>query len=189
MPFYAVALLEFYFSFINIDAVCLLAYFRRCFEINLQNSLWFVAVLNVSPSTACLSLILFFFYFYASAMTVLLLVLLVCVRSFMESWFRLCFSLWFSIIRDLLNKNVALVSDRVHVPLLFFLCDFPSLWFLNFLNNDIYYEQMDRTVMASSVFSKMYLQLLEHTVPQQNLYYVCKRIFKIDFCGLLVTML
>lgn len=129
-----------------------------------------------------LSLVNFvFLYFYASAMTVLLLVLLVCVRSFMESWFRLCLSLWFSIIRDLLNKNVALVSDRVHVPLLFFLCDFPSLWFLNFLNNDIYYEQMDRTVMASSVFSKMYLQLLEHTVPEQNLYYVCKRIFKIHF--------
>jgi len=122
-------------------------------------------------------------------MTVLRLVPLVCVRSFMESWFRLCFSLWFSIIRDLLNKNVALVSDRVHVPLLFFPCDFPSLWFLNFLNNDIYYEQMGRTVMASSVFSKMYLQLLEHTVPQQNLSYVCKRIFKIDFCGLLVTIL
>lgn len=60
---YAVALLEFYFSFINIDAVCLLAYFRRFFEINLQNSLWFVAVLYVSSSTACLSLILFFFIF------------------------------------------------------------------------------------------------------------------------------
>lgn len=103
-----------------------------------------------------LSLVNFvFLYFYASAMTVLLLVLLVCVRSFMESGFRLCLSLWFSIIRDLLNKNVVLVSDRVHVPFLFFLCDFPSLWFLNFLNNDIYYEQMDRAVMASSVFSKM----------------------------------
>lgn len=62
-PFYAVALLEFHFSFINIDAVCLLAYFRRFFELNLQNWLWFVAVLCVSPSTACLSLILFFFIF------------------------------------------------------------------------------------------------------------------------------
>lgn len=129
-----------------------------------------------------LSLVNFvFLYFYMSAMTVLLLVLLVRVRSFMESQFRLCLSLWFSIIRDLLNKNVALVSDRVHVPFLFFLCDFPSLWFLNFLSNDIYYEQMDRAVMASSVFPKMYLQLLEHTVPKQNLYYVCKRIFKKDF--------
>ena len=119
-----------------------------------------------------LSLVNFvFLYFYASAMTVLLLVPLVCVRSFMESWFRLCFSLWFSIIRDLLNKNVALVSDRVHVPLLFFLCDFPSLWFLNFLNNDIYYEQMDRTVMASSVFSKMYLQLWpSKSVSEQKSY-------------------
>lgn len=72
---------------------------------------------------------------------------------------------------------------------LFFLCDFPSLWFLNFLSNDIYYEQIDRAVIASSVFSKMYLQLLEHTVPKQNLYYVCKRIFKKRFCGLFVTML
>lgn len=122
-----------------------------------------------------------FLYFYMSAMTVLLLALLVCVRSFTESWFLLCLSLWFSIIRNLLNKNVALVPDRVHVPFLCFLGDFPSLWFLNFLNNDLYYEQMDRAVMASSVFSKMYPQLLEHTVPQQNLYYVFKRFFKMDF--------
>lgn len=132
----------------------------------------------VRQSQYSLSLVNFvFLYFYTSVMAVLLLVLLVCVRSFMESWFCLCLSLWFSIIRNLLNKNVALVSDRVHVPFLFFLCDFPSLCFLNFLNNDIYYEQMDRPVMASSVFSKMYPQLLEHIVPQQNLYNVGKRIF------------
>lgn len=82
----------------------------------------------------------------------------------------------------LLNKNVALVSDKVHVPFLFFLCDFPSLQFLNFLNNDIYYEQMDGAVMASSVFSKIYLQLLEHTVLQQSLCHVCKSmILKVYF--------
>jgi len=82
----------------------------------------------------------------------------------------------------LLNKNVALVSDKVHVPFLFFLCDFPSLQFLNFLNNDIYYEQMDGAVMASSVFSKIYLQLLEHTALQQSLCHVCKNmILKVYF--------
>lgn len=89
----------------------------------------------------------------------------------------------------LLNKNVALVSDKVHVPFLFFLCDFPSLQFLNFLNNDIYYEQMDGAVMASSVFSAIYLQLLEHTVLQQTLGHGCESmILKSVFCSLLMAM-
>lgn len=100
----------------------------------------FVAVFYVSPSTTCL-INFVFLYFYASATVVLLLVQLVCAGSFMETQFRLCLSLRFSIIRDLLNKNVTLVADRVYVPSLFFLCDFPSLWILNSLNNDVYDEQ------------------------------------------------
>lgn len=39
---------------------------------------------------------------------------------------------------------------------LFLLCDFPSSKCLNFLNNDIFYEQMEAAVIALSVVSYIY---------------------------------
>lgn len=92
----------------------------RYFEINLQHLLWFVSVLCFSPESSS-SLVNFVFFLTACYDCSTTCATVVC-QPFMGSLFRLCLSLWFSIIMGLLNKNVALVSDKVHVPFL-------SVWF------------------------------------------------------------
>lgn len=120
----------------------------------------------VSAPVQLVSLILFFFIF----MRLLRLVYLYnwCVSSSLwKPSFIPAFHCDFPSLGTSWIKMSPLLLT-VYIPPLFFLCDFPSLWFLNFLNNDICYEQTDRAVNGLVSVSMMYLWLWEYTVPQQN---------------------